>query len=114
MTSNEITATVRIENLDPATLQELIKTFPKLEEASVPEPQDQPVGEDRELGTIILAVNATIAGVNLITAVLNYLAARQHKGRAVVHDKGPTGKLMEIVVYDPYTASVHPLPWRNE
>ena len=114
MTNNEISATVRIENLDPATLQELLKTFPKLEDAAVPEPQDQPVGEDRELGTIILAINATIAGVNLITAVLNYLAARQHKGRAVANEQGPTGKLMEIVVYDPYGGSVYPLPWRNE
>lgn len=82
MTTHTHGPTLRIEALDPATLDELRKAFPTLEQEAILETEDTPVGEDRELGTIILIINLSIAGINLATAVLNYLAQKQ-KGQTI-------------------------------
>lgn len=82
MTTDAHGPTLRIEALDPSTIDELRQAFPTLEQEAILEPEDTPIGEDRELGTVILVINLSIAGINLATAVLNYLAQKQ-KGRPI-------------------------------
>lgn len=106
--------TIRIESLDSSTISDLLKAFPELEQVAVPEPEESSVVEDREASTLVLIITLAPAVIQLATAVINYLAAKEHKGRALMIEKGPTEKPKETLLYDPSGPTVHPFPGHNE
>ena len=69
--------TVKIAGIDSSTLQQLRERFNDLEELAAVEPNGNSVTEDRELGTVALVITLTAAGINLTTAVLNFLSQRK-------------------------------------
>lgn len=66
--------TVRVGGLTSATIRELRAAFPELEQHATVEPEEVPVTEDRELGTLVLVLTLTAASLQCATAVLNFLA----------------------------------------
>jgi len=74
---NDTDMTMRIAGIDPSTLHELREQFSDLEELAIVEPDVGSVTKDRELGTIILVITLTTAGINLATAILKFLDQRR-------------------------------------
>ncbi len=102
--------TVVIESLDPTMLSDLIDAFPELRQSGVPKPSNTPATEDREVGTLILAIELVKAGIELTTAVLTFLSERGHPGRTYLVSMSSDGSRQQTVLYDPDRRLVLPVP----
>lgn len=92
---NNTNKQLRIEGLTPELLNDLLNEYPLLDGIARIEPEESSVAIDNEIGTLTLIVAilvVTTSGLNLATAIIKYLEAKEHKGNIVTEDTLPTKK----------------------
>ena len=86
--STEIVGQIHVEDLNPELLNELLRKYPALRPFCTASPSRTSVAEHQEKALIDLAIVMAPSILNMIGAVLNFLAARKARATKITLSQG--------------------------